>query len=614
MPSQLRKYEYDIFISYRHNDNRSGWVTEFVEHPKEELAATIKVPLSIYFDKNPHDGILETDNVYKSLERKLNCLIFIPIISQTYCDQNSFAWVHEFVAFNKLAQADELGRDIRLRNGNVASRILPVIIHDLDADDRNTIENEIHGALRGVEFMYQEPGVCRALLPGDDRKLNQNKSDYRNQINKITLAIKELQNAITSPLGDSLPKPPKKTTASGLKINAVLLAVVFLILTGILIYWLTLPTQNITSGYNKNLDRAEQYFEEGGRFEDERYYKQAMLVIRKVLAEDSLNERALYLMATSFDGDSADYFINKLARISPDGTFTQLSKSDRAWKKGRPQEAIKILKNILAQQHDNLDALRRISFITLLEKDYVNAYTYSKRLEAGDQKSALGLLSTLYMEVGDFKTAYRLIQRKQELQEFACSDVEGFQKILLCEGDFEKLEIITDSLCNFSNCPDCPFWKLRAKVHVGKYAEAGHWVKPTLERMEKLTWRYPAFVLLRTGKKDSANLIARAELDFDQIKLSDSTNKQSIYLYSMAAINAMQGNAKESLKFLRQYASRGFELGSEWYIAHDPLFDEMQKDNEYFADFIQMVQKEQQYKNSIREELRKLENKTSTIN
>ena len=26
----LPDFEYDIFISYRHNDNRSGWVTEFV--------------------------------------------------------------------------------------------------------------------------------------------------------------------------------------------------------------------------------------------------------------------------------------------------------------------------------------------------------------------------------------------------------------------------------------------------------------------------------------------------------------------------------------------------------------------------------------------------------
>lgn len=83
MPSQLSGFEYDIFISYRHNDNRSGWVTEFVKSLEEELASTIKEPVSIYFDSNPHDGLLETHNVDKSLEGKLKCLIFLPIVSQT---------------------------------------------------------------------------------------------------------------------------------------------------------------------------------------------------------------------------------------------------------------------------------------------------------------------------------------------------------------------------------------------------------------------------------------------------------------------------------------------------------------------------------------------------
>src|SRR6187399_2866252 len=132
MPAIVSGFEYDIFISYRHNDNRSGWVTEFVKALEEELAATVKEPLSIYFDKNPHDGLLETHNVAKSLEGKLKCLIFIPIISQTYCDSKSFAWEHEFCVFNRLSHIDQFGRDIKLSNGNVASRILPVKIHELD--------------------------------------------------------------------------------------------------------------------------------------------------------------------------------------------------------------------------------------------------------------------------------------------------------------------------------------------------------------------------------------------------------------------------------------------------------------------------------------------------
>ena len=44
----LLGYEYDIFISYRHNDNRSGWVTEFVKALQEELASTIKEPIPVF--------------------------------------------------------------------------------------------------------------------------------------------------------------------------------------------------------------------------------------------------------------------------------------------------------------------------------------------------------------------------------------------------------------------------------------------------------------------------------------------------------------------------------------------------------------------------------------
>jgi hypothetical protein len=73
MPSVIREYEYDIFISYRQNDNKyDKWVTEFVSKLKFELEATLKDRLSIYFDENPQDGILETNQVDKSLSGKLN--------------------------------------------------------------------------------------------------------------------------------------------------------------------------------------------------------------------------------------------------------------------------------------------------------------------------------------------------------------------------------------------------------------------------------------------------------------------------------------------------------------------------------------------------------------
>jgi adenylate cyclase len=199
MASIIPGYEYDIFISYRHNDNRSGWVTEFVAALQEELAATLKESVSVYFDTNPLDGLLETHNVDKSLEGKLKCLIFIPIISQTYCDSKSFAWQHEFLAFNKMAKEDQFGRDIKLAGGNVASRILPIKIHELDEEDKSLLENELGGVLRSIEFIYKASGVNRPLKPNDERVENLNHTYYRDQVNKIANAIKEIIGGLKNP-------------------------------------------------------------------------------------------------------------------------------------------------------------------------------------------------------------------------------------------------------------------------------------------------------------------------------------------------------------------------------------------------------------------------------
>src|SRR5262245_16973490 len=226
MPSIIPGYGYDIFISYRQKDNKyDGWVTTFVDNLKRELEATFKEDISIYFDENPHDGLLETHNVGMSLENKLKCLVFIPILSQTYCDPKSFAWEHELCAFNGLTKDDPFGRDIKLASGNVSSRILPVVIHDLDPADRELVEKEIGGALRAIEFIYNEPGVNRCLTPTDDRNLNQNKTGYRHQLNKVANAIKEIINAMRpggevrrAPLwteDDVIPKPMRRQFTFG---------------------------------------------------------------------------------------------------------------------------------------------------------------------------------------------------------------------------------------------------------------------------------------------------------------------------------------------------------------------------------------------------------------
>ncbi len=194
MASIIPGYEYDIFISYRQKDNKyDGWVTEFVDNLKSELESMFKEEVSLYFDINPSDYLLESYDVNASLSDKLKSLIFIPIISRTYCDPKSFAWDNELKAFVKMATGDKFGFKIRLPNGNVANRVLPIRIHDLDVTDTRLFESVVEGVMRSIDFVYKETGVNRQLRAKDDDIIrNPGQILYRDQVNKVALTIKEI--------------------------------------------------------------------------------------------------------------------------------------------------------------------------------------------------------------------------------------------------------------------------------------------------------------------------------------------------------------------------------------------------------------------------------------
>jgi len=211
MASIIPGYEYDIFISYRQKDNKyDGWVTEFVSNLKKEIETTFREEINIYFDINPYDGLLENHDVEDSLKTKLKCLIFIPIISRSYCDPKSFAWKNEFKAFIDSASKDQFGLKVNLPSGNVASRVLPIRIHDLDIDDVKECESILGSMLRGIEFIYREPGADKPLAPEDNEKKNLNNTKYRIQIIKVTHAIKEIILGLKSEPGNPAMRKAKQ--------------------------------------------------------------------------------------------------------------------------------------------------------------------------------------------------------------------------------------------------------------------------------------------------------------------------------------------------------------------------------------------------------------------
>jgi TolB-like protein len=279
MSSLISGFEYDIFISYRQKDNKhDGWVTEFVNNLKGELESTFKEEISVYFDINPLDGLLETHDVNASLKEKLKCLIFIPIISQTYCDLKSFAWRQELEAFNKMAKEDRFGRDIKLSSGNITSRILPVKIHDLDQEDKTLLENELGGVLRSIDFIYKSAGVNRPLRANEDHPQNNlNKTYYRDQINKVANAVKEIITSIKKQEqseGGPLSEVIKAKIIPSRKFNSKIFISSFLMLGLIALGYFFIPklydsnklldkTIAIIPFRNSSLDASQDYFCDG---------------------------------------------------------------------------------------------------------------------------------------------------------------------------------------------------------------------------------------------------------------------------------------------------------------------------------------------------------------
>jgi class 3 adenylate cyclase len=187
--SILPGFDHDIYISYRTNDNKyDGWVTEFAAKLDRELGAMLKDKLSIYFEKDPE----KSEDL-----KKVRSLIFIPIVSMTYCDTSSPVWKGEFKGFQEASKTDTIGNFVKLPSGNMASRVMPVKIHDIDSDDVKLLESELSGGLRSVDFIYREDGVNRPLRPVDDDKIPHAHGPlYRNQINKLANAIKDMINGI----------------------------------------------------------------------------------------------------------------------------------------------------------------------------------------------------------------------------------------------------------------------------------------------------------------------------------------------------------------------------------------------------------------------------------
>ena len=60
-----------------------------------------------------------------------------------------------FKVFVEQASNDQFGLKTKVPGSNVASRVLPIRIHDLDSNDVALFETEIGGVMRSIDFIYK---------------------------------------------------------------------------------------------------------------------------------------------------------------------------------------------------------------------------------------------------------------------------------------------------------------------------------------------------------------------------------------------------------------------------------------------------------------------------
>jgi tetratricopeptide (TPR) repeat protein len=223
------------------------------------------------------------------------------------------------------------------------------------------------------------------------------------------------------------------------------------------------------------------------------------------------------------------------------------------------------------------------------------------------------VLCQAYLDIGDYQTASQYLAKNPDLER-SCLDIILSYQLMTIQGNFKAALESTDSLCQLAECQaSCASAMFEASVLLGEFKEAEQYffqLQDVVAKLDPSLYKniltiylteagniYLGYVYKQLGRTEEAEKVFA-----EQIKMLQSSENRNGY-YDLAKIYAFQGNKKLALKYLAEYAKRGFTRGLHDFILIDPFFESLRDD----PDFQAIAKQAQEEKAAMRAQVRDME-------
>ena len=237
------------------------------------------------------------------------------------------------------------------------------------------------------------------------------------------------------------------------------------------------------------------------------------------------------------------------------------------------------------------------------QNDPIKAIPYFKKglemTETYNMSEVYWRAASVYLTIGDYETAEEYLSKSLEL-EVSCTAISQYRLLMQIQGKFKEALQFIDSTCHQGECE----WECTKALFQLS------WLLGDFEKAEQYwdQWQNPGRIIIyeigdvydQLGRKEEAGEIFTAEIRRLESRL---VKEHPITYLHLSRIYAFKGNRVEALKYLAEYAKRGFTNGWHDFILIDPFFESLRGDPEFKA----IVKQAQEEKAALRAQVREME-------